>query len=192
MKPLSIAAVALAIQVGCRPSTRPCPNSCPKCPDAAKIEIRVMADLKAHQEAQAAGWKRPPPGFVFLANPARSGPLDSPMGFEKVVVEERAFLNACDMRGAATSPNPGGPGKWQIDLEFYREGSGRLAEATGRLYKSQPQGHMAVLLLGTVTSCPRVTAKIETGSASITGDFSESSAKYVVETILAGCPCARK
>lgn len=74
-------------------------------------------------------------------------------------------------------------GVYAVTLNFDEEGSQKFAEVTGEL--AEDYGSIAIVVDGKVLSSPSVSEKIEGGTVSISGDFSEQEAgalKAVLDT----------
>jgi len=78
-------------------------------------------------------------------------------------------------------------GQWEIDLTFNPTGSKEFATETQTLYSeeqsSQGSGAFAITLDGVVESAPVVQGAITTGSATITGSFTEAQANQLATTL---------
>ena len=78
-------------------------------------------------------------------------------------------------------------GQWQIDLTFDATGTKQFATETTTLYQqaqsSQGSGAFAITLDGVVESAPVVQNPITTGSATISGSFTEADASQLATTL---------
>jgi len=78
-------------------------------------------------------------------------------------------------------------GQWEIDLTFNSVGSKEFATETSTLYSeeqsSEGSGAFAIALDGVVESAPVVQGAITTGSATITGSFTEAQANQLATTL---------
>ena len=78
-------------------------------------------------------------------------------------------------------------GQWQIDLTFDKTGTTEFATETSQLYQQaqsqQGTGQFAITLDGVVESAPVVQNAITTGSATISGSFTEAQASQLATTL---------
>ena len=78
-------------------------------------------------------------------------------------------------------------GQWEIDLTFNSTGAKEFATETQTLYSeeqsSEGSGAFAITLDGVVESAPVVQGAITTGSATITGSFTEAQANQLATTL---------
>ena len=74
--------------------------------------------------------------------------------------------------------DPQGASGWYVTLDFDGEGSGKFGAMTTRLTSlPQPQNQAAIVLDGLVYSAPRINEPINTGTAQITGNFTQPEAQ---------------
>ena len=74
--------------------------------------------------------------------------------------------------------DPQGAAGWYVTLDFDGEGSGKFGAMTTRLTSlPQPQNQAAIVLDGLVYSAPRINEPINTGTAQITGNFTQPEAQ---------------
>ena len=74
--------------------------------------------------------------------------------------------------------DPQGVSGWYVTLDFDGEGSGKFGAMTTRLTSlPQPQNQAAIVLDGLVYSAPRINEPINTGTAQITGNFTQPEAQ---------------
>ncbi|GAA4378404.1 protein translocase subunit SecD [Paeniglutamicibacter cryotolerans] len=96
-----------------------------------------------------------------------------------------------DIKDASSGPernSQGAPtGGWSVNLEFTGPGQAAFRTVTERITPlAPPRNQFAILLDGTVISAPRSQAIIADGRASITGGFTEASAKDLAEQLKYG------
>ncbi len=76
---------------------------------------------------------------------------------------------------------------WQVSLDFNDEGSKQLADASNLLYqKTSPQNQFAIVIDGLTFSSPYFSEPILGGSASITGQFTQSQANDLASVLRYG------
>lgn len=74
--------------------------------------------------------------------------------------------------------DPQGASGWYVTLDFDGEGSRKFGTMTTRLTSlPQPQNQAAIVLDGLVYSAPRINEPINTGTAQITGNFTQPEAQ---------------
>ncbi len=74
--------------------------------------------------------------------------------------------------------DPQGASGWYVTLDFDGEGSRKFGAMTTRLTSlPQPQNQAAIVLDGLVYSAPRINEPINTGTAQITGNFTQPEAQ---------------
>jgi len=74
--------------------------------------------------------------------------------------------------------DPQGASGWYVTLDFDGEGIGKFGAMTTRLTSlPQPQNQAAIVLDGLVYSAPRINEPINTGTAQITGNFTQPEAQ---------------
>ena len=79
---------------------------------------------------------------------------------------------------ASSLLDPQGASGWYVTLDFDGEGSGKFGAMTTRLTSlPQPQNQAAIVLDGLVYSAPRINEPINTGTAQITGNFTQPEAQ---------------
>ncbi|GAA3194579.1 MULTISPECIES: protein translocase subunit SecD [Streptomyces] len=67
---------------------------------------------------------------------------------------------------------------WIVQMDFTSDGGKKFADITGQLAtKMQPQNQFAIVLDGAVVSDPRVSQRLNGGSATISGGFTQQSAE---------------
>ncbi|MFJ5680510.1 protein translocase subunit SecD [Streptomyces sp. NPDC093097] len=67
---------------------------------------------------------------------------------------------------------------WIVQMDFTSEGGKKFADITGKLAaKTQPQNQFAIVLDGAVVSDPRVSERLNGGSATISGGFTQQTAE---------------
>lgn len=67
---------------------------------------------------------------------------------------------------------------WIVQMDFTSDGGKKFADITGRLAaKAQPQNQFAIVLDGAVVSDPRVSQRLNGGSATISGGFTQQTAE---------------
>ncbi|MEU3710053.1 protein translocase subunit SecD [Streptomyces catenulae] len=67
---------------------------------------------------------------------------------------------------------------WIVQMDFTSDGGKKFADITGQLAtKAQPQNQFAIVLDGAVVSDPRVSQRLNGGSATISGGFTQQTAE---------------
>ncbi|MEU8680463.1 protein translocase subunit SecD [Streptomyces sp. NPDC048611] len=67
---------------------------------------------------------------------------------------------------------------WIVQMDFTSEGGKKFADVTGKLAtKTPPQNQFAIVLDGAVVSDPRVSERLNGGSATISGGFTQQTAE---------------
>ena len=80
-------------------------------------------------------------------------------------------------------------GQWEVQLKFNGDGTKLFADVSTRLYglkAESPRDQFAFVLDGQVISAPRMNAVITDGNPSITGSFTEQSAKTLADQLKYG------
>ncbi|WP_438488959.1 protein translocase subunit SecD [Streptomyces sp. S186] len=76
---------------------------------------------------------------------------------------------------------------WIVDMEFTSAGGKKFADITGKLAaKAPPQNQFAIVLDGAVASDPRVNTRLNQGSATISGGFTQQSAEDLANMLSYG------
>ncbi|UQA96500.1 protein translocase subunit SecD [Streptomyces halobius] len=76
---------------------------------------------------------------------------------------------------------------WIVQMDFTSEGGKKFADITGKLAtKVQPQNQFAIILDGAVVSDPRVSQRLNGGSATISGGFTQQSAEDLANMLSYG------
>ena len=79
---------------------------------------------------------------------------------------------------AASALDPQGTSGWYVTLDFDGEGTSKFGAMTTRVTTlPPPQNQAAIVLDGLVYSAPRINEPINTGTAQITGNFSQTDAQ---------------
>jgi preprotein translocase subunit SecD len=102
-----------------------------------------------------------------------------------------SVIDGKDVTNALASPveaNGVPTGQWQIDLTFNGQGKSEFSTETGTLYSQYSggtgSGQFAITLDGVVESAPAVNqGAITTGSATISGSFTEAQASQLATTL---------
>jgi preprotein translocase subunit SecD len=102
-----------------------------------------------------------------------------------------SVIDGKDVTNAIASPveaNGVPTGQWEIDLTFNSKGKSEFATETGTLYSQYSggtgSGQFAITLDGVVESAPAVNqGAITTGSATISGSFTEAQASQLATTL---------
>ena len=102
-----------------------------------------------------------------------------------------SVIDGKDVTNALASPveaNGVPTGQWQIDLTFNAKGKSEFSTETGTLYSQYSggtgSGQFAITLDGVVESAPAVNqGAITTGSATISGSFTEAQASQLATTL---------
>lgn len=88
---------------------------------------------------------------------------------------------------AASLVDPQGASGWYVTLEFDGEGTSKFGAMTSRLTAlPAPQNQAAIVLDGLVYSAPRINEAINTGTAQITGNFSQLDAQDLANVLKYG------
>ncbi len=129
---------------------------------------------------------------------AQSPPSDQPYvtcaadGSEKYILGP-AELEGTDVSGASAGLETNSQGftgaNWQVNLNFSSEGADKFGKVTTRLFALQNQGdrnRFAIVLDNLVISAPATQAAITTGSAQITGNFTQESATNLANQLKYG------
>ena len=83
--------------------------------------------------------------------------------------------------------DPQGGSGWYVTLDFDGEGTSKFGAMTSRLTSlPAPQNQAAIVLDGLVYSAPRINEAINTGTAQITGNFSQSDAQDLANVLKYG------
>lgn len=83
--------------------------------------------------------------------------------------------------------DPQGASGWYVTLEFNGEGTSKFGAMTSRLTSlPPPQNQAAIVLDGLVYSAPRINEAINTGTAQITGNFSQLDAQDLANVLKYG------
>ena len=83
--------------------------------------------------------------------------------------------------------DPQGASGWYVTLEFDSEGTSKFGAMTSRLTSlPAPQNQAAIVLDGLVYSAPRINEAINTGTAQITGNFSQLDAQDLANVLKYG------
>jgi preprotein translocase subunit SecD len=83
--------------------------------------------------------------------------------------------------------DPQGASGWYVTLEFNGEGTSKFGAMTSRLTSlPAPQNQAAIVLDGLVYSAPRINEAINTGTAQITGNFSQLDAQDLANVLKYG------
>jgi len=88
---------------------------------------------------------------------------------------------------ATSLVDPQGASGWYVTLEFNGEGTSKFGAMTSRLTSlPAPQNQAAIVLDGLVYSAPRINEAINTGTAQITGNFSQLDAQDLANVLKYG------
>jgi preprotein translocase subunit SecD len=88
---------------------------------------------------------------------------------------------------ATSLVDPQGASGWYVTLEFDGEGTSKFGAMTSRLTSlPAPQNQAAIVLDGLVYSAPRINEAINTGTAQITGNFSQLDAQDLANVLKYG------
>lgn len=83
--------------------------------------------------------------------------------------------------------DPQGASGWYVTLDFDGEGTSKFGAMTSRLTSlPAPQNQAAIVLDGLVYSAPRINEAINTGTAQITGNFSQADAQDLANVLKYG------
>jgi preprotein translocase subunit SecD len=111
-------------------------------------------------------------------------------GTEKYILGP-SELSGTDVTGATSSLETNSQGftgtAWQVNLNFSPRGTQLFGDVTSRLVNLQPpRNRFAIVLDNLVISAPTTQAAIRTGSAQITGNFTQSSATSLANQLKYG------
>ncbi len=136
----------------------------------ARLDFRRVHPFMSPLETPAS---QTPPGYEILVEEreARDGTMQDVPYFVKRLPEMTG--ESIDVAFATTDEF----GRFKINLRFTDEGAERFAEVTGTIaQESQQGGLLAIVLDGKLYSAPRVSQRINGGSAEITGSFTQREA----------------
>ena len=113
------------------------------------------------------------------------GPVES-----KEINGEIVRLDGATIENATAGRNSQN-GQWEVQLTFNEEGRILFGDVSTRLYQFRtaglsPQDQFAFVLDGNVISAPRMNAVILTGNPSISGSFTQESAKLLADQLRFG------
>lgn len=98
------------------------------------------------------------------------------------LLRKQALLTGDVLTSARASVDPELPGRFQVNLEFDREGARIFSEVTGANIGKR----LAIILDDNVYSAPVIQSKIPDGRARITGNFDEKEASLLAIILRAG------
>jgi preprotein translocase subunit SecD len=106
---------------------------------------------------------------------------------EAKFILEPAFIKGSSVESADAQLPQQGAGGWLVNMNFDPEGSGQLADVSGRLVNlPTPQNQFAIVLDGVVVSAPVFQSAILGGQAQITGNFSNEEASALANVLKFG------
>ncbi|TJZ41870.1 protein translocase subunit SecD [Streptomyces piniterrae] len=166
------------------PSAKPTPSSAPSKPTtpqppvpgtegvpAALQKQYAALDCTTKQGRAAAGQQaagaKPSDPIVACGDDGRQKYVLGPLGVEGTDVKDaKAVFDSQQGQG------------WIVQMDFTSEGGKKFADITGKLAtKVEPQNQFAIVLDGAVVSDPRVRERLNGGSATISGGFTQQSAE---------------
>nr|WP_208402549.1 protein translocase subunit SecD [Lysinibacter cavernae] len=125
-------------------------------------------------------------------NPASKEPLVTcdPYGLEKYILGPVEIAGSVITDATAqpeTSQSGVSTGAWAVQIIMNNEGTKQFSEVSKRLYGSaEPLNRFAFVLDGSVISAPTMQAQITDGRPSITGGFTQESAKGLADQLKFG------
>jgi preprotein translocase subunit SecD len=100
---------------------------------------------------------------------------------------EPAFIRGTQVTDAQAALPQNGAGGWEVNLTFDNAGSQALADVSAKLVKKpSPQNQFAIVLDGLVQSSPYFQSEILGGTATISGNFTQQSAKELANILKYG------
>ncbi|MCB1225370.1 MAG: protein translocase subunit SecD, partial [Verrucomicrobiales bacterium] len=138
----------------------------------AKLEFRMVDPNSAMDLAQMETSGTPSVNYVKMPVKDSEGE-----GAEFLLVSSRPSLDGKYVSRSYAYPDPNSG--WTIILEFDSEGGSRF----GKLTEQNVGQRLAVVVDGEVFSAPRLNEPIYGGSASITGDFKEDTARALASVL---------
>ncbi len=103
-------------------------------------------------------------------------------GMPLFLVNSRASLTGDRLTGARPAPDSDHPGNWQVNLNLDRKGARLFSKVTGENVGRQ----LAISLDGKIHLAPTINSKIPTGTATITGGYSNVAASDLALLLRAG------
>ncbi|MGW2519890.1 protein translocase subunit SecD [Streptomyces sp. NPDC001617] len=98
-----------------------------------------------------------------------------------------AAVDGTDVNKAQAVFNTQTAAGWTVTMEFTGKGTKKFADITGQLaQKTQPQNQFAIVLDGDVVSDPRVSEALTSGSAEISGSFTQQEAQSLANMLKYG------
>lgn len=89
--------------------------------------------------------------------------------------------------GTGTTQNGGSTGQWVVNLVFNEAGTSAFGKVSARLYGlDAPRNQFAFVLDGVVISAPRMNGVITNGQPTISGSFTQESAKTLADQLKYG------
>ncbi|MEU7153336.1 protein translocase subunit SecD [Streptomyces sp. NPDC039022] len=167
-------------------SSTPAPSDTPQ-PSTGADEIpaalqKQLADLDCttKQSRAAAGEKaagvKPSDPVVACKDDGSQKYVLGPVGVEGTDVKD----------ASAVFDSQQGQG-WIVQMDFTGAGGKKFADITGKLAaKTQPQNQFAIVLDGAVVSDPRVSQRLNGGSATISGGFTQQTAEDLANMLSYG------
>lgn len=125
------------------------------------------------------------------ANDPASAPADQPLITCEADGSVKYILGPVELDGSSISDATFGlqqnNGLWSVNLVFDGEGTKTFGEISQRLYgASSPLNQFAFVLDGSVLSAPSMNALIMDGKPSITGNFTQETAKVLADQLKYG------
>jgi preprotein translocase subunit SecD len=125
------------------------------------------------------------------ANDPASEPVDEPLITCDIDGTAKYILGPVELDGSSISDATYGlqqnNGVWAVNLVFDSEGTATFGEISQRLYGAQaPLNQFAFVLDGSVLSAPAMQGVILDGKPSITGNFTQESAKTLADQLKYG------
>lgn len=110
-------------------------------------------------------------------------PVSSGMtGMPLFLVNSRASLTGDRLTGARPAPDSDHPGRWQVNLNLDHKGARLFSKVTGENVGRQ----LAISLDGKIQLAPTIQTKIPSGTASITGGYTNIQASDLALLLRAG------
>lgn len=176
-------------------------------PDAPAVEVPPMESLVPSPPPTTAGdpaWLTEPMGVAFqsftcdsaAAQDARNAAEDLPVFTCDVTGAQKYVLGPVELGGevivdATAQPETTSTGattnQWAVQMQMNSKGTKTFGEISTRMFGAQePLNQFAFVLDGKVLSAPAMQAQIMDGRPSITGGFTEESAKALADQLKFG------
>ncbi|MGW3011145.1 protein translocase subunit SecD [Streptomyces sp. NPDC001219] len=152
------------------PAAPPAPPGAAEIPPALQKQLNAL-DCSSKKGRAAAGERaagaKPSEPVVACKDDGTQKYVLGPIGVEGTDVKDaKAVFDSQSAQG------------WIVQMDFTSEGGKKFADVTGKLAsKTPPQNQFAIVLDGAVVSDPRVNERLNGGSATISGGFTQQTAE---------------